>query len=182
MPENCRKDLLDILKGGQNYYGDVTSRINNEEIENKLNRFFRDANSIAMDMNIGVLENGTILFMYKQEVDNDVQTKYRKTEDGGYKIYWAEDKRSWKIEYEECDYYFELPDQLLKEWDDEVGNWNDEYNVRKRALGFKEKYFPKVILYKYNYDYGTTEIKIIEISQKFLKRAAERIENQFREE
>ena len=144
--------------------------------DTSINMFLQQVHDIAQHICFGVLENGTMLFLYKEHHHTTHDRHRGFVAAGGFKIFWAEDRSSWRIEDAECNYYFELPPSLMQAWDGRVAGWEREYDLKRRTLDFKYSYFPKIMLYHSRQ--GQTSIKILEISKSFLKDAVNRLQQQ----
>ena len=167
LTDHEKDNFIKILKGEKTPY-----QYHSEDCHNNFDshsiiaicEFFDNVQRIAEDIVIGILENGTILFMYAERRNS--KPNY---EDDDFRLFWSDDKISWKIETNTFNYYFELPDNLMREWDKKIDNWNYEYDLKMQTLRLKEKYFPKIALYSFKE--GKPKIEIIEISKHFIKSA-----------
>ena len=143
----------------------------------------RDVNNITLDfvmaireltdhMSIGLLENGTILFLYGDERQYGVN----RFDSNEFELHWYRDKKSWKLTSGDGRVYlFELPRDMIKEWKTKTDNWQNEFTVRKEALYIKAEYFPQIILFR-NMQ-GEIRVEVLRINKSFLDRAVHAIEN-----
>lgn len=114
---------------------------------------------------IGLLEDGTILFMVKEKYNYDGKrnTNRRRYEDG-CAIYWSDASKAWEL-YDRDQYYsFELPKEIYQEWIESA----DER--RKAALHIKQEYFSKIVLFENDTEMGET-VRTIRLSQAFIRDA-----------
>ena len=158
--------LKNRFSGENEYYGDFYQANYDDFVPN----FVSTVDRLANNMCFGVLENGTILFLYKDTHHDNNRNQRQNFDYDGFRIYWSEDMVSWRIEEKEHNYYFELPTMLMKEWNGMVENWEREYEAKMRTLEFKKRYFPKIIIYEFVE--GKTSIKVLNISKEFLQQAA----------
>lgn len=168
-----KKRVLRFFRDRNNDYIYNVEDIIENEAGNNIRNFLNNLNEIEKHMCFGVLENGTILFLYREENDrNNIREYYN-----GFKIYWSDNKKSWLIKTNEYNYYFELPASLMRKWNNMVGDWKEEFRAKMRTLDFKAEYFPKISIY--NFEEGKTSIDILEISEDFLSRAIRDLEKNY---
>ena len=121
--------------------------------------YFRDK------MVIGLLENGTILFMVKEKDNCSVWiTEKQRRYDDGYAIYWSRESKAWRLYDREQCYSFELPKDIYQEW---IESANEQ---RKAALDIKQEYFSKIVLFESNTERGEN-VRTILLSQRFIENA-----------
>jgi len=146
----------------------------------RFNSFFANVKDIADNICLGVLENGTILFLYKTE--NNRPENDRRYNDG-FELHYTNEKRSnWYILTNEYKYEFELPLPLMQEWKMKTDELEDEFLAKKQTLEFKNQRFPKILLYEtyideYSYTLET-KIEVLNISKQFLSNAVNNENNE----
>ena len=137
-------DWEDILHG---LYNDI------DEIE----YFFDYVEDLKLRVRIGLLENGTILFLcqdYNNKKGTDISSN-------NFTLHWGDIRNHWTLKNNNLNYYFELPKEMMMEWEKETEN------IKESALRIKETYFPKVYLF----DTENKCIRVLEINMDFLYNA-----------
>lgn len=125
-------------------------------------------------MSIGLLENGTMLFLYSDN-KRTVNGYFEYDDDKQYELHWYDNKNSWRLKSSDGnDYLFELPQEMLNEWKIKTDHWQNDYVTRKEALKMKVQYFPQIILFRKIH--GTIRVEVLRISKSFLDQAAKDIE------
>lgn len=132
--------------------------------------FLEEVEDIAERMKIGLLENGTLLFLLKDANGLHQKREYR----DGCTLHWERERKSWELRTGEETYYFELPDAMMEEWKKNAQNWEDEYKVKRGALGLKKGYFAKIVLYGRND--GDKGPEVLHLSKQFLDDAYRKIQ------
>jgi len=127
----------------------------------RVQQFLDEVNKLARQINIGLLENGMILFlMKKQDVINRDEMTQNICEES-YKIRWTDEHREWSLETSNGDvFYFELPHELMHQWK------SDNSRKYKEAKDIKKEYMTQVILYPNVSD--AEDIRIMKINGDFL--------------
>lgn len=112
---------------------------------------------------IGLLEEGTILFMIKNEQDNLYQKQNNSYKDG-CEIYWSNEVDAWELRDGQQSYSFELPKEIYQKWIESA----DEQ--RKAALQIKQDYFSQIVLFEN--DFGErNSIRTLHLSERFIETA-----------
>lgn len=112
---------------------------------------------------IGLLEDGTILFMIKNEQDNLYQGQNNLYNDG-CEIYWSNEVDAWELRDGRQSYSFELPKEIYQEWVESA----DEQ--RRAAVRIKQNYFSKIVLFENNFG-ERDSIRTIYLSERFIETA-----------
>lgn len=129
-------------------------------IDQKEIRSFLDyVYELRSHMRIGLLENGTLLFLYQEneQLANNITNKE-------FTLHWGTEKNLWKLTSENSDYYFELPKEMLAIWKKESDGWQNEFNTRRSALQLKERYFAKIFLF----DTKEESVRTLRLNKEFL--------------
>lgn len=182
--ENIRKLLNEIdieAKHNSGYAHEIRDRIR-ELMENPrwmVRRRFENSTfdvfcnqllELEKDMAIGLLTDGTILFL-KKSYDiafRDSASRY----DDGFSIHWySEEDSTWLIRFNESqegriyhrEYLFELPKELYSEWKNSMNEQKIE------AMRLKKQYFSHLTIYSRKPD-SEVEIKRIPLSRAFIER------------
>ncbi|PWM39541.1 MAG: hypothetical protein DBX52_04585 [Clostridiales bacterium] len=160
--------LLDLLKREMNapdrdfYFEDSYGNIAME--------FFNRVSAYRHLITIGLLEDGTILFLVRAE-DTAAQEGGEQYDDG-YTIHWSTESKAWELHDQNRRYYFELPRAILEEWKRSI------VEKRHAALQIKRDYFSRIILFEGSTRQGSgrEEIKTIYLSEKFMQEAEQELE------
>ena len=138
---------------------------------NEWRTYIEEIENIERNITIGLLEDGTLLFLLQtgQEhaglYDNDVQ-------EDGCTIHWYSDNdNTWVLNNHGTIYYFELPKELYDNWEHSVGEH------RRDALRIKRDYFSKIVLF-HRTDREEENITILHLSDQFMRRAERSLNNQ----
>ncbi len=150
-------DWTDILNGN---YNDI------DEIE----YFFDYTEDLKERVRIGLLENGTILFLCQYY--NNKEAYYS---DNSFTLHWENRTNNWTLKNNDLEYHFELPKEMMMEWEMQTRNSENDFYRKMSALNLKEKYFPKVYLF----DTDTACIRVLKINKDFLYNAYNNIFNEF---
>ena len=160
LSEDKKKKFLEIIRGKRDFTG-------NQSFGEEIDLFFISVQERVNNMQIGILEDGTTLFLFKEEIPTKLR---RNILNDTFELFWANNMRSWRIETSEYNYYFELPGLVMKRWLDQ-----EIENQQKEALRIKDTYFSKITVYGRNNDYQS--IKTLKISREFMQRAARELAN-----
>lgn len=115
---------------------------------------------------IGLLEDGTILFMVKEKYNYDgLRSTKQIRYDDGCEIDWSNTSKAWKLYDREQCYSFELPKEIYQEWIESAEE------RRKAALDIKQQYFSKIVLFENNMEMGE-KVRTIHLSQSFIEDAS----------
>ena len=131
---------------------------------NEWQTYLEEIEKIERQITIGLLEDGTILFLLQREQDRkqvyDVKPQYN-----GCTIHWySQDDSTWVLDDHGAVYYFELPKELYDDWKRSVGK------QRKDALRIKRDYFSKIVLF-HRTECGDEDITILHLSKRFMDNA-----------
>lgn len=130
--------------------------------------FLEYIDDLKSRVKIGLLENGTILFLCQ---DKNYQEADRPNSD--FKLYWEWEKNYWTLTNNYLTYNFELPKEMIAEWKDSSDGWKNEFDIRIGALQMKEKYFTKI----YVFDTDEDCVRTLKIDKNFLNEAYAQIFN-----
>lgn len=125
--------------------------------------FSEKCDAIAEHMDIGILDNGSILFLFKPYIpDEDDERVF----EDGYSLHWSTENNYWSLyERGKEKYCFELPSELLN-------IWKNSYNTDRRgaALSLKSDYMKRITVYSKDED-GKVGIKVLTLSSSFIENA-----------
>ena len=131
--------------------------------------YIHEIEQIEQSTTIGLLEDGTILFLLQaDEEDREFYTNY--IHNDGCTIHWSRERDgSWVLHDRENVYYFELPTEIYDNWERSAGK------QRRDALRVKRDYFSKIVIFgKAN---GNEEnIAILHLSEDFMNNAERSVE------
>ena len=134
------------------------------------NTYISEIESIEKRITIGLLDDGTIIFLL--QVEECESFAFFNSEHDGCTIHWFnKDDSSWILANEGKYYCFELPRELYSEWKQSVGE------QRRNALKLKQDHFSKIILFHKTGDVGEN-ISIIHLSKEFMSQAEARLDEQ----
>ena len=113
---------------------------------------------------IGLLEDGTILFLIRSAKSERFAKNYRSHWDG-YSIHWdAQDENTWILSNNEQMYSFELPKEIHDQWKNTAGE------QRRNALQIKRDYFSQIVLFSRR-EPDHTPLQVIRLSEEFMRQA-----------
>lgn len=122
-----------------------------------------ESRKIATYMRIGILDNGSILFLARP-VTEDSRDNLHYSD--GYTLYWSQESKYWILrERGTARYYFELPVELLDIW----ANRYTE-NMYESAINLKAEYLKSISVYTKN-QYGKPIIEVLTLSPSFINDA-----------
>lgn len=133
--------------------------------------FMKAVHNLEIRISIGVLEDGNIIFLYKE--DNNLNENLdRLNYEDGYSIYWSRKWKAWELRNETTKYLFELPKEIYDEW------IKQEDNKYIKALRIKQDHLSKIVLFdNINRKIRDKEcIKVLYISQNFMNNARRQLE------
>ncbi|MBR2906461.1 MAG: hypothetical protein IKC26_00260 [Clostridia bacterium] len=136
---------------------------------NEWNSYVQEIERIEEFTTIGLLEDGTILFLLQaDEKDRDFYTNY--IHNDGCTIHWnREQDGSWVLNDRGSIYYFELPTEIYDNWERSAGK------QRRDALRVKRDYFSKIVLFGKAND-NEENISILHLSEDFMNNAERSVE------
>lgn len=178
---NAISDLDDFAKENNDFAHQISSVINHSmlhiderALENRLDcgewyAYIHEIEQIEQSTTIGLLEDGTILFLLQaDEEERELYTNH--IHNDGCTIHWSgEQDGSWVLRDRENVYYFELPTEIYDNWERSAGK------QRRDALRLKRDYFSKIVIFgKAN---GNEEnISILHLSEEFMYNAEQSVE------
>lgn len=156
-----KEKLLDAFANGENIA--LQAETCASEVLEWAQQFSEECDTIAQRMNIGILDNGSILFLFKPYYPDKDGTRVFAD---GYSLHWSTRHDYWSLyENGEEKYCFELPIELLR-------IWANNYNVDRReaALHLKEGYMKNITVYTKSED-GKVGINVLTLSSTFINNA-----------
>lgn len=127
-------------------------------------QYIEEVERLAHQITIGLLEDGTIIFLLYSGQEH-LQIYNGEMQDDGCTIHWySQNDSTWVLNDHGTVYYFELPKELYDDWEHSVGK------QRKEALRIKREYFSKIVLF-HRTEGETEEITILHLSERFMRRA-----------
>lgn len=157
------EQLLKLLKDKQ--YDTHFSVEYSYELKGTYMGFFEEVERFQRRITIGLLEDGTIIFLVKPEDEFESLNRTGNIYNDGFTIHWSEEKTAWTLCDGEQKYYFELPDEIYSEW------MAYEGERREAAMSIKQDYFSKVLLFENNQDNWRGSIRTIYLSKRFMSDA-----------
>lgn len=137
------------------------------EIDPKMKAFFSEISILEDKVTIGLLNDGTILFLISQANSNLIYQNYEIFDDG-FSIHWSsEQDNTWVLNDKKRQYYFELPNEIYNAW------LSTEGEKCENALRVKQDYFSQIVLFNKRYN---AQIQTINLSQEFMRTAERNIE------
>lgn len=133
--------------------------------------YIEEIELIAHRVTIGLLEDGTLLFLLQagQAVNELYHSDMR---DDGCTIHWYPgDDSTWVLNNHGIVYHFELPKEIYHQW------VRTEGEQRRDALRIKRDYFSKIVLF-HKPDRGTENISVVQLSERFMDSAEQSLRNQ----
>lgn len=197
--ERFAKQLLESLKRQQEE-GYIDTYFY-EKIEGEAYAFVREFTQELLrfqkQITIGLLEDGTILFLmkeredmeqgkanryegpYEEEDENPYKDRYENQygyTDGytdGYALHWNNQSDIWSLEDGREHYHFELPRTLYEKWI----AFSEEQ--RSAALQLKRDYLSKIVLFGNRKDRKSRDnIRVIHLSERFMEEAGRKLKKQ----
>ena len=121
------------------------------------------ANRIGKSMAVAITNSGQLLFLYRKEENQHSFSKE-------YSLHWNSIDSPWILNFENVQYLFQLPEDIMKQWLDNV---TSDLDIRKSAVKCKERLLSNMIVY-YK-DNKRPAIAMISIDQEELKKIKESI-------
>jgi len=132
-------------------------------------RFLDEIESFRDKIVIGLLEDGTILFMVKQKYDYYTANKRNQRRyNDGCAIYWNSRHLAWELYDEEQCYSFELPEEIYKQWIE-----SSEERIED-AISIKQQYFSNIVLFENDMETGEM-VRTVRLSEEFIRNAKRRL-------
>lgn len=138
---------------------------------NEWQTYLEEVEKIERQITIGLLEDGTILFLLQKEQDHKPGYNVVPQDDGCTIHWYSNDDSTWVLDDHGTVYYFELPEELYNDWKRSVGK------QRKDALRIKRDYFSKIVLF-HRTEGGNEEITILHLSKRFMVNAERSLREQ----
>lgn len=133
--------------------------------------YLEEVESIASKITVGLLEDGTLLFLLKNGKGNS-ESHNVEWQGDGCTIWWdSGDDSTWILNDHGVSYYFELPKELYDDWERSVGR------QRRDALRIKREYFSKIVLFHRTKE-ENERITILRLSEQFMRRAEDALMEQ----
>lgn len=147
-------------------------RISPNDFDNyEWRRYIEEISTIERRITIGLLEDGSILFLLQAEQEH-AQLYYEDIQEDGCTIHWhGGNDNVWVLNNHGITYFFELPKEIYKNWVHSVGE------QRRDALRIKRDYFSKIVLFNRS-EQANEEISILHLSERFMRRAENAIYEQ----
>ncbi len=131
------------------------------QLDDSFRSFIKEIGILKMNIVVGLLEDGNIIFMVKSERENSCSKVTRYYE--GFEIHWSYVNAAWELYDGRQRYAFELPDEILE-------GWIEAENTSMDAMDVKSGHRLKIVLFEKGYDESNT-INIIYLSKRFAKDA-----------
>lgn len=126
--------------------------------------YIKEIESIERRITIGLLEDGTLLFLL--QADEAVNRLYQQdVQQDGCTIHWYRgDDSTWVLNDRGMVYHFELPREIYQQW------IHSEGEQRQHALSIKRNYFSKIVLFNRS-ETRDEAIQVIKLSEEFMRHA-----------
>jgi hypothetical protein len=124
-----------------------------------VSRFREEVSVFASRVRFGVLENGTMLFLIREE---STHCEFDSPYQDGFELHWSGEGKYWELTNNSNVYQFELPIELMNAWANATGDTREE-----RARNLKQEYFKKIAVF--HMDADMPQINIIKISAEFIR-------------
>ena len=147
------------------YYRSEKPSLADDFVNGCMIEFLEEVDRFQKKATIGLLEDGTILFLVEEDEKNtkDVLPSNQKWYDDGYSLYWNyPDTSNWVLRNKNRMYLFELPKEIRDEW------MSSTCEQRKEALKIKQHYFSNIILF-HGQKSGRLSLEVIQLSEQFLR-------------
>ncbi len=133
---------------------------------NEWSQYIEEIEKLISQITIGLLEDGTILFLLCSG-DKDLRIYNAEPQDDGCTIYWYKKNDStWVLQNKGVEYYFELPQELYDNWKQSV---EDQMKAARRI---KREYFSNIVLFHRTENNGEN-ISILRLSERFIHECSE---------
>lgn len=156
--ENYAREVLKFIK---TYQYEKYLDLPYGQLDNSFIYFIEEIGVLQNNIVVGLLEDGTIIFMVKLNAQNDYSKKDRYYD--GCEIHWSDENVAWEL-YDGCQRYaFELPKEIYEEW-------IESEDRRMSALDIKERCFSKIVLFENGHD-ERSGVRTIYLSKQFIEKA-----------
>ena len=136
---------------------------------NEWRTYFEEIENIEQNITIGLLEDGTLIFLLKAEPEY-ARLYNENVQEDGCTIHWGrENDNTWVLNDHGIVYCFELPMEIYNHWEHSVGE------QRRDALRIKRDYFSTIVLF-HKTDKGEN-ISILRLSERFMSRAEQALQD-----
>lgn len=126
--------------------------------------YIEEIEFIESRITIGLLEDGTLLFLLQAGQEENSLYRPQMGEDG-CTIHWNhENDSAWVLHNRGTVYHFELPREIYSQW------IRTESEQRQHALKIKRDYFSKIVLFNRSRTHDE-DIRVIKLSEEFLRHA-----------
>lgn len=156
--EDYAKQVLEFIKDYQ-YEGHLD--LPYSRMDDCLRHFIEEIGVLQNNIVVGLLEDGTIIFMVKLREQNEYSKMTRYYD--GCEIHWSDENTAWELYDGYQRYAFELPKEIYEEW-------IKSENKRLAAVDIKEGHFSKIVLFESRYD-ERSGIRTIYLSKSFIEDA-----------
>lgn len=131
--------------------------------------YIEEIEAIESCITIGLLEDGTLLFLL--QVEQAVNEAYRSDiRNDGCTIHWYRgDESTWVLNNHGIAYHFELPNEIFRQWVCSEGE------QRRQALEIKRDYFSKIVLFKRS-ETNDEDVQILKLSEEFMRHAVSNLQ------
>ena len=127
-------------------------------------RYIEEIDSIVRRITIGLLDDGTLLFLLRATPEANLFHSVEEYDDG-CSIHWiSDDDSTWVLSDRGTVYYFELPENIYKEW------LHGERKQKEDALRIKQNHFSRIVLFDRSQN-GHPQIRITQLSEQFMHHA-----------
>ena len=131
--------------------------------------YIEEIELIEERITIGLLEDGTLLFLLRAEQEESRVYASEIREDGCTIHWYRENDSTWVLNNHGMVYHFELPKEIYRQWE------RTEGEQRQHALRIKRDYFSKIVLFNRRGPHDE-DIQIIKLSEEFMRRAERSVE------
>lgn len=153
----------------------VLERLSNKSTAppcSEFGQFIEDIVELKNKITIGLLDNGTLLFLLRNDhnvsdaTDSHRNNKLLKNE---FRIQWSSEKDSeWVLETADDTYSFELPKELYDIW------LKSALDHKQAAIDIKRQYFSSLVLYEKR-EFESVQVRFLNISNDFLAEAERKL-------
>lgn len=173
---NAISELDDLARRNGDLGQRITSRISDAMLHSERNvyseafdyeewrTYIEEIEFIEDRITIGLLEDGTILFLLHANQEEAILYESEIQTDG-CSIHWHRgDDSTWVLSNRGTVYHFELPRDIYQQWE------RTEGQQRRDALRIKRDHFSQIVLF-HRMTTNTERIEILQLSEEFMSRA-----------
>jgi hypothetical protein len=139
---------------------DLTQPVHTEWIK----RFFDETARLSCLVQFGVLDNGSMLFLIKNELSPKTYIERDRNYEDGFSLHWSNENSFWILRNDNESYTFELPYELMRTWANSQGATREE-----RALRMKQEQFRRIAVFSLRN--SDPQISIWKLSSSFINEA-----------